>query len=470
MKRFSAILKSFERGELMLRIITLLLTVSFTTFVLPTCKSGYNHEKIIEKDCAFEGTDVIDIESRMEYVLSDAPYSSGISSYSNFKTSYFDNLTYNFGMNYKGSCGYVAIAMILSYYDTFLSDAIVPEQYDINSVGETTDMILRRNSPGVLKDIISNPSDPADAGYGDSLSAIDYYSAIASLQATSLHAKLITIGAARGYYNYDNNKYPCGTTYGMRYNVINDYFSTVLGYALDTDYSIVSCNAESNPSLSSTVRDFAIEQVLLGNPVLLSVSGTRGGHVVVAYDYDSSTDKLYCHMGWNASSTHTTIESYSYSIYKTALAINFNISHSHSNNYAVTVISDNVPTTNFYCYHDCRISTYTNGNLHSYTDHYTMHSSEKHKAYCYCGKYVLRPHAIKEGSTYTSHGHTYGNCIDCGAVVDLGTTIIIGPLSNNDNRTTENGSYMLPNGIYIIKDEDLQAYLDGTIQFHFVTR
>ncbi len=426
----------------MFKRVILLLSFVFIITVFPTCNICYSHNEIVEKDCAFEGTEFIDIELRKSLVLSDALYSSKIDSYSDFKNSFFDNLTYNFGMNYKGSCGYVAIAMLLSYYDTFLSDAIIPEQYDINSYGESANMILRRNSPGVLKDIISNPSSPSNADYGYSLDAYDYYSKILSLQTSSLHAKLISIGGARGYYDFSDNDSPCGTNYTMRYNVINDYFSNVLGYTLNVDYSLVSYNAESNPLLSNNVRDFAIQQIALGNPVLLSVGGTLGGHVVVAYDYDSITDKLYCHMGWNASSTHETVESYSFSTYKTALAIDFNTFHTHSNNYAITTSLGNIPSTNFYCYHDCQIFTYTNGNTHSYNDHYAFYSSKKHKSYCHCGEYILRSHAIRSGSTYISNGHTYGICIDCGAVVDLGTTAVISGLPNTNVMTTDNGSYI----------------------------
>ena len=70
------------------------------------------------------------------------------SPYSDFKSFYFDNLTQNFGMNYKGSCGYVAIGMMLSYYDTLLSDDIIPERYDVNSVGTTKSLTQSRNIKG----------------------------------------------------------------------------------------------------------------------------------------------------------------------------------------------------------------------------------------------------------------------------------------------------------------------------------
>jgi hypothetical protein len=287
------------------------------------------------------------------------------------------------------------------------------------------------------------------------------------MSSSSLHAKLISIGAARGYYDFSDDDNPCGTNYSIRYNVMQDYFSNVLGYTYGNQYSFSSYNGESSPSLSDNVRNFAISQVSAGNPVLLSIGKTTGGHVVVAYDYDANTDKLYCHMGWNASTTHSTIESQSYTRYKTALAINFNLSHGHSNNYGVTTIDNDVPTTNFYCYHDCHISTYSNSGIHSYTDHYALHSSQKHKAYCACGEYVLRPHAVEAGSTHTFHGHTYASCVDCGALVDLGTTIVVVEgIDNQDLLITDNGSYVLPNGILIIVEDDLEDYFSGTLSFH----
>ena len=68
-------------------------------------------------------------------------YSSEITSYDNFMIAYYDNLTYNYGVNYKNSCGYIALGMILSYYDTYLYDGIIPEQYDAISVGTEYNMI-----------------------------------------------------------------------------------------------------------------------------------------------------------------------------------------------------------------------------------------------------------------------------------------------------------------------------------------
>ena len=137
-------------------------------------------------------------------------YNSSIDEYDNFLVAYYDNLTYNFGVNYKNSCGYIALGMLLSYYDTYLSDNIIPEQYDISSVGVGTNTIDRRNSPGVLRDIIENSNNTSDKEL-KYYSATEYYSTMESMSNISMHAKLLTIGATKGYYKFNNNSAPALT-------------------------------------------------------------------------------------------------------------------------------------------------------------------------------------------------------------------------------------------------------------------
>lgn len=433
----------------------------------------------------------------------ETTYTSGINEYDSFLVSYYDNLTYNIGMNYKGSCGYVALAMMLSYYDTYLNDNFVPEQYDIESIGEGTDIIERRNSPGVLRDIVINPSDYNDKNYGINLNASDYYSYVVSLSNVSLHAKLITIGANRGYYDFSDPKTPASTSFFYRLNVLNDYLSDVVELEND-DYQITYLNYESDSSKSYLVREFAIAQVQAGKPVLLSIGGLPGGHVVVAYDYTPTTDALFCHMGWGADKTHVTPESELFTTYKTALAIDFNTEHSHSDNYGVTTITNNIPTTEYYCYDDYRILTYT-PHVHSYNSHFEPYTNIQHKVYCSCGEYVLNNHSIFMGSCkfcgepHTTHDYSdhfvhetnsthksycicgeysiephvvssgayasgvkYAICLACGGLATVGMTHhqTIGELPSS-----ENGSFILPNGVIVLVDEDMKAYFSGTLEF-----
>ena len=324
-----------------------------------------------------------------EILESPAEYSSGITEYDTFLVSYFDNLTTNFGKNYKGSCGYVAIGMLLSYYDTFLCDEIIPEQYDVQSIGTETNMINRRNSPGILNDTVVN---------GFNISAIDYYTQMNTLKNISLHAKLITIGHSLGYYNYLSfTNMPAGTTFGMLLAVTKTYLQLFRNYSTN-DYSI-SYQYEYEATSNNSVRDFVIENIKSGKPVLLAVQGInpsnnqKEGHAVIAYDYDEITDEIYCHFGWGGDKTHITPESEGLNLYKAAFTIDFNYSHSHTDNYAVINYSPTgEETINNYCYNSGDIITYSH--IHIFEDKYDSYDSEHHIVFCECDEYDIEEHNL----------------------------------------------------------------------------
>ena len=437
------------------------------------------------------------------------PYTTN---YNTFLAAYYDNLTYNLGVNYKQSCGYIAIAMLLSYYDTFLNDSIIPEQYDVASMGTETDMIERANSPGVMRDLVENVYD-----YDDILlrgmSAIDYFSIMNSISDRSLHAKLLTIGASHGYYNFNNNLAPALTSFEQRLTVLTDYLNTV-ALIEETDYEIFSINryneiestnnATIKRNFSNEVKEFAKDQIMAGRPVLLAVHLTGGGHAVIAYDYMESTDSINCHMGYGANETNIPIEAGSGICYfQSALAIDFNMDHSHSYNYGVTTIENDIPTTEYYCYDNCSITTYLEKE-HSYTSTYESVNSASHKAYCHCGDYVLQGHELVDGICTLcgcEHTHEYTlwkylsstkhiavcecgslgtrisshavsgtstarfqKCVGCGAMVD--TNSDFSQIESIERLVTANGSYILPNGIIVLVDEDITAYLNGELVFY----
>lgn len=69
-----------------------------------------------------------------------------------FAPYYFKNLRGNFGYNLKGSCSYVAVDMLLSFYDSYWSDGFLPENFDGEKevVGET--VLNTTNSPGSINE------------------------------------------------------------------------------------------------------------------------------------------------------------------------------------------------------------------------------------------------------------------------------------------------------------------------------
>lgn len=340
-----------------------------------------------------------------------------LNSYKDYKTAYFDNLTTNYGKNYKGSCGYIAIGMILSYYDTYMNDHIIPEQYDIVSNGSNGDLVNRRNSPGILKDKID--------GYFDnyipkSINDYDYYEKIVNMKDYSLHANLISIGIDLGYYKYnEENGESCLTTIEERTNIINDYLANVVGYKKGLNYTYDYFDGDYQQSNSNSVRSYVIEQVKAGHPVLLSISKTDNvSHAVVAYDYDEDEDKLYCHMGLEDNNTHMTPEFLNYTRYNNAFVLKFSIDHSHSNNYSITTNG----ITNYYCYHSCMLDTKAGVNHHGYDNKYEYYSKSKHIAYCECGLSKTENHMADSSREYKVGKITYNTCVLCKATLNMGNS------------------------------------------------
>ena len=117
---------------------------------------------IKQQDVAFEHDNVA-----IEYVEEgDLGASSTIatntnntpSSYNSYMEAYFRGLTTNYAVNQYNSCGYVALGMLLSYYDSYLDDDIIDNGCDVVSEGNGTNMVERNNSPGIKNETISSSS------------------------------------------------------------------------------------------------------------------------------------------------------------------------------------------------------------------------------------------------------------------------------------------------------------------------
>ena len=99
-----------------------------------------------------------DLYSTIFFLFSNVQYNNAISKavaisdlepeYSNYMQYYFYNLKNNYAMNLYGSCGYVAVGMFLSYYDTFHDDRIIPDYFD--ETGSIDGRNIENNqSPGI---------------------------------------------------------------------------------------------------------------------------------------------------------------------------------------------------------------------------------------------------------------------------------------------------------------------------------
>lgn len=237
-----------------------------------------------------------------------------------FQTYYFSNLADNIGNNTKGSCGFVAVGMILSFYDTYWDDSTIPETYDSPCELFSESILQSTSSPGIVME-------PNSIAYANQQT---YYSNISINGESYFHFKLMDLYKTNiSDFPYDSEKmaYSYGLGYNDYYNLFHYYLANYLGLP-NSAYTI--------HRTTNSVRSEAIKLVKRGIPVRLSIRDSEeehGNHCVVAYDYDSVTDSLFCNFGWGANSTHVTIEQMEYEDYASLTAIELKTSHSHSNNY-----------------------------------------------------------------------------------------------------------------------------------------
>ena len=102
---------------------------------------------------------------------------------------------------------------------------------------------------------------------------------------------------------------------------------------------------------------------------------------------------------------------------------------------------------------------------HDYDYNYVWVDYRSHSACCECGETLptLQPHAISSNSYAT--GQRFAICLLCGGFAETGF-IQLNINSSSVNNVTLNGSFILPNGVIVLQDEDIEAYLNGTLVFY----
>ena len=104
---------------------------------------------------------------------------------------------------------------------------------------------------------------------------------------------------------------------------------------------------------------------------------------------------------------------------------------------------------------------------HSYTD-WIYNDRISHIEVCECGNIGTKTeaHMISQADLFKPKAR----CLGCNALLDMGGNgdigMVPGILSTNYRIVTENGSYILPNGIIVLVEEDIEAYLNGTLIFY----
>ncbi len=102
---------------------------------------------------------------------------------------------------------------------------------------------------------------------------------------------------------------------------------------------------------------------------------------------------------------------------------------------------------------------------HDYHDPYTWVNFSKHDATCGCGATTQQGHAVSSsGGSLLGSGTRYKTCLLCGGSAEIGF-VQLNATSTEIEYVTEKGSYILPNGVIVLVDEDIEAYMNHTILF-----
>ena len=230
---------------------------------------------------------------------------------------YFNNLYTYSPDNSVGSCGFVSLIQLMSYYDTFYNDNIIPEDYDCHLLNEMTEQLVSLSSPGVLRQ-----------KYTESL-GYSYYTFCHNTITTNFQSKLtIVYNQLNGTDNdsmLNGNPVFEATLGGWEYHDLLESF-----YGNDLIFNISSYQGLSNASYVDLIKNFIDNE----KPVVVHIKNDSLAkyHSVVAYDYDSTT--IYANFGYGSAYTHLSLFDLLYTDIYGVYALDFySMPHVHSNNY-----------------------------------------------------------------------------------------------------------------------------------------
>lgn len=94
---------------------------------------------------------------------------------------------------------------------------------------------------------------------------------------------------------------------------------------------------------------------------------------------------------------------------------------------------------------------------HNYNLNYKWKNYNVHQVSCKCNRITTQGHIVSSDS-YQS-GSQYAKCLSCGGTAKIG--FIKASLSMINTKTISNKSFILPNGVYVLTDNDIKLYLNN---------
>lgn len=282
--------------------------------------------------------------------------------------NYYRHLDANKISNSMGNCGYTAIGMLLSYFDTYWNDNFIEEKYEasVTEVASTEllDYSSSYESPGIKDTMAGRPSKKSLQNAAKAISGVDSEGkpiqpayniefdillmkiVLEEIDSDSFMGKLLQIAidteqltphfTIESYYLDDRSAYVPRTYsdgssehYVKGLGVNNKFTNTVLAAYLNQnqflkdDVKIVTSKIKTGLDKSTESKRIYTEVsniVKTGKPVLMGAQRYEDengngvydkeeeeptfGHVFIAYEYDEATGKLYGNRGWGLADSH----------------------------------------------------------------------------------------------------------------------------------------------------------------------
>ncbi|MBO7120907.1 MAG: hypothetical protein J6V79_00750 [Bacilli bacterium] len=345
-----------------------------------------------------------------------------------FVKEYFGNLRNNFPTNDDdNNCGYVAAAMLLSYYDTCWNSSFVPDVFndDVAELDAIDDSFYE--SPGVKdynlrvwtnnyadgpKDepiLVENASEEERRTYEEKKQEYEdwtygayelYMERMMSPTVRDLYIipHLYTIAhqlgivqyrgeASSGNYDWHRimpriNLYNLGLVLSKYFENISELTGKVeIRRACLDDYEQDLTDSQKRQKL----REDAVERLRQGQPIIYSgdLANSNDGHIGVAYAYDEENDSIIGHIGWKGGARYKT---------------NFDVAFSRFNEFSYLVISDDLRVSeNNYRYKvgDMLFESFDlPSHVHNFDKAIHYGYFLKHALQCTCGEVQYELHSL----------------------------------------------------------------------------
>ena len=330
---------------------------------------------------------------------------------------YYANLRTHLGINVSGSCGYIAIALLLTYYDFFVNDSFITDNTVYNNIS-FIDTVSQNHF--CTSNFTTSP------GHTD-----------------GFHNFLIQeIGINDLGYHNNSSEYATDAT--QQISIINDYLSYYTNFAM-SDYSAYllaseeAIKSEINNNRPVKLKITAYEK-MPNNESANRELVVDAPHSVICYGYKilSNGETIYrCHLGWRLASDNTMCDvlvKYKDVINGVGFTFSGNSNNCNDNvyRYSHKIVCNGFPICHKYVSYDHYLDKDYNAGydtyscptcgdvlfqaVHEHNNTYSWRNYVYHYAGCWCGNGDYELHVVNGNQLPNG----YYQCIYCGGYATMG--------------------------------------------------